>query len=117
MKASDNFTGLVVLYEQRFPLILRSGVGKSTQINAVANYVLGVQYSDEFRFRLIDEQFEEDKLLESQTRDVPYGIKTSIIIYFKITAYHFQWVEGFQCDTSVTYCCTHVHKPALFRIS
>lgn len=60
-----------------------TGAGKSTLINAMANYILGVDYHDEFRFILIC-----DETKESQAHS-----QTSLI-----TAYTFYWQEGFNVE-------------------
>ncbi|XP_044305282.1 uncharacterized protein LOC123033036, partial [Varanus komodoensis] len=45
-----------------------TGAGKSTLINAMVNYVLGVQWGDPFRFELVDET--SGRKAESQTLEV-----------------------------------------------
>ncbi|XP_039592090.1 uncharacterized protein LOC120515283 isoform X2 [Polypterus senegalus] len=46
-----------------------TGSGKSTLINAVVNYILGVQWEDDFRFKLIHEETSRSQA-ESQTSAV-----------------------------------------------
>ncbi|XP_033022265.1 uncharacterized protein LOC117056189 [Lacerta agilis] len=46
-----------------------SGSGKTTLINGMINYILGVQWADEFRFKLIDEVTGRNQT-ESQTSEV-----------------------------------------------
>nr|XP_028606213.1 uncharacterized protein LOC114607296 [Podarcis muralis]XP_028606216.1 uncharacterized protein LOC114607296 [Podarcis muralis] len=46
-----------------------SGSGKTTLINGMINYILGVQWGDEFRFKLIDEVTGRNQV-ESQTSEV-----------------------------------------------
>ena len=48
-------------------LIGASGVGKTTLINALVNYVFGVERSDNFRFKLIEEKLRKSQA-HSQTR-------------------------------------------------
>ena len=57
-----------------------TGAGKSTLINAMVNYVLGVSYNDDFQFILIC-----DETKESQAHS-----QTSVI-----TVYALYWQEGF----------------------
>lgn len=57
-----------------------TGAGKSTLINGMVNFILGVQHKDSFRFKLIC-----DETKESQAHS-----QTSVI-----TAYTFYWQEGF----------------------
>ena len=45
-----------------------TGVGKTTLINRMVNYIFGVNYTDTFRFQLIDEI--ESSETESQTSDI-----------------------------------------------
>lgn len=56
-----------------------TGAGKTTLINGMVNYILGVQWKDNFRYKLI---IEDDKVSQgkSQTKD--------------ITAYTFYPMEG-----------------------
>lgn len=65
--------------EKVFLVVGATGAGKSTLINGIVNYMLGVEWKDDFRFKLITEN---DKLTQadSQTSD--------------ITAYTFHAMEG-----------------------
>lgn len=63
-----------------------TGSGKTTRINAMINYVLGVQWEDPFRFILVDEK--ETSQAFSQTRDV--------------TAYDIHYRNGFRVPFSLT---------------
>ena len=63
----------------------QTGNGKTTLLNAFLNYLLGVKYEDNFRFRLIHRDFGISKAL-SQTRDVNlYYIRPLINNYPVIT--------------------------------
>ena len=53
----------------------QTGSGKTTLLNAFLNYLLGVEYEDNFRFKLIHEDF-GISMAESQTKDVTvYNIR------------------------------------------
>ncbi|XP_075779179.1 uncharacterized protein LOC112543713 isoform X2 [Pelodiscus sinensis] len=64
-----------------------TGSGKTTLINGMINYVLGVQWKDEFRFKLIHETTNRSQA-ESQTSEV--------------TAYEVNHTKGFQVPYSLT---------------
>ncbi|XP_029451129.1 uncharacterized protein LOC115087740 [Rhinatrema bivittatum] len=64
-----------------------TGSGKTTLINGMINYILGVTWEDKFRFKLIDEQTNRSQA-ESQT--------TSVI------AYQLPYQEGFQVPYGLT---------------
>jgi len=69
-----------------------TGAGKSTLINGMVNYILGVEWKDDFRFKLITE---DDKLsqADSQTKD--------------ITAYTFHPMRG----SAIRYTFTIIDTP------
>ena len=52
-----------------FMVVGQTGSGKTTLLNAFLNYLLGVKFEDNFRFKLIHEDF-GISMAESQTRDV-----------------------------------------------
>ena len=71
-----------------------TGAGKTTMINSIANYILGVQWEDEFRFKLVMEAERGTKSqAHSQTR--------------WITAYSFHRMEG----STIPYTLTIVDTP------
>ncbi|XP_078251561.1 uncharacterized protein LOC144591130, partial [Rhinoraja longicauda] len=64
-----------------------TGTGKTTLINGMINYILGVEWGDDFRYKLIQEQTGKSQA-ESQTSS--------------ITAYHLHHQVGFNIDYSLT---------------
>lgn len=64
-----------------------TGAGKSTLINGMINYILGVKWEDSYRFKLVDEG-----QLKSQTES-----QTS-----EVTVYKLNHQEGFEIDCSLT---------------
>ena len=69
-----------------------TGAGKTTLINGMVNYILGVEWKDDFRFKLITEERKESQGY-SQTRD--------------ITAYTFHPMKG----SAVPYTFTVIDTP------
>jgi 50S ribosome-binding GTPase len=64
-----------------------TGSGKTILINAMVNYILGVEWDDPFRFKLIDEKLKASQA-HSQTDAV--------------TAYDIHWMPGMRIDCSLT---------------
>ncbi|XP_054452652.1 uncharacterized protein LOC129089279 [Anoplopoma fimbria] len=64
-----------------------TGVGKSTLINGMINYILGVEWDDSFRFKLVDEG-QATSQAHRQTSEV--------------TVYKIHHQEGFAIDCSLT---------------
>ncbi|XP_056453803.1 uncharacterized protein LOC130388360 [Gadus chalcogrammus] len=64
-----------------------TGSGKSTLINGMINYILGIDWEDSFRFKLIDEDQSKSQA-ESQTSEV--------------TTYKINHQDGFQVPYSLT---------------
>ncbi|XP_074505955.1 uncharacterized protein LOC141776350 [Sebastes fasciatus] len=64
-----------------------TGAGKSTLINGMINYILGVKWEDSFRFKLVDEGQGKSQA-ESQTSEV--------------TVYKINHQDGFEIDCSLT---------------
>lgn len=69
-----------------------TGAGKTTLINGMVNYILGVEWADEFRFKLVVEDSEQTQA-HSQTKE--------------ITAYTFHPMEG----SAVPYTFTIIDTP------
>ncbi|XP_067222592.1 uncharacterized protein [Chanodichthys erythropterus] len=68
-------------------MIGATGSGKTTLINSMINYILGVEWEDDFRFVLIDEGKQKSQA-DSQTSAV--------------TAYQINHMDGFQVPYSLT---------------
>ncbi|XP_051747578.1 uncharacterized protein LOC127511101 [Ctenopharyngodon idella] len=68
-------------------MIGATGAGKTTLINSMINYILGVEWKDDFRFVLIDEGKQKSQA-ESQTSE--------------ITAYQINHMDGFKIPHSLT---------------
>uniref|UniRef100_A0A671SHP6 Septin-type G domain-containing protein n=1 Tax=Sinocyclocheilus anshuiensis TaxID=1608454 RepID=A0A671SHP6_9TELE len=68
-------------------MIGATGAGKTTLINSMINYILGVEWEDDFRFVLIDEGKQKSQA-ESQTS--------------QITAYQINHMDGFRVPYSLT---------------
>ncbi|XP_049454443.1 uncharacterized protein LOC125902267 isoform X1 [Epinephelus fuscoguttatus] len=64
-----------------------TGAGKSTLINGMINYILGVKWEDSYRFKLVDED-QSTSQAHSQTSDV--------------TVYNINHQEGFKIEHSLT---------------
>jgi predicted GTPase len=65
-----------------------TGSGKTTMINAMINYILGVEWEDDFRFMLVDEDVRGGNQAHSQTQGV--------------TAYDLHYQNGFRIPFSLT---------------
>ncbi len=68
-------------------MIGATGAGKTTLINSMINYILGVKWEDDFRFVLIDEGKQKSQT-ESQT--------------LEITAYQINYMDGFHTEYTLT---------------
>ncbi|XP_069071452.1 uncharacterized protein [Pleurodeles waltl] len=77
----------VKVNEKVILMVGESGSGKSTLINAMMNYLLGVEFEDQFRFKLIDEDVKRSQA-QSQTATV--------------TAYEVQSEPGLRISYPVT---------------
>ncbi|XP_043910027.1 uncharacterized protein LOC122787397 [Protopterus annectens] len=80
MKTNRNFQSKTIM------VLGATGAGKSMLINGMINYILGVEWKDDFRFKLIDEGTAKSQT-ESQTSH--------------ITAYEIKHQKGFKVPYSV----------------
>ena len=69
-------------------MVGQTGAGKTTLINGFANYIYGVEWNDNFRLRVIDENESGTSESHSQTKN--------------ITAYTFPHVPGMKIDYTLT---------------
>ena len=65
--AHSNFKFPAVVPHKVLMLVGATGAGKSTLLNGMANYIMGVDWEDEFRFKLITEDTAYDQTV-SQTK-------------------------------------------------
>ena len=65
--ACSNMTRTAVAPHKVLILVGATGAGKSTLINGIANYIMGVDWEDDFRFKLITEDTAHDQT-KSQTK-------------------------------------------------
>ena len=72
--------------EKVFMMVGATGAGKTTLINGMVNHILGVQWKDEFRFKVITEEGKAPQAY-SQTQD--------------ITAYTFYPLKWFSCAVHI----------------
>ena len=77
----------VTVQQKVLMLVGATGAGKTTLINGIANYMMGVEWKDDFRFKLITEKQSSDQT-KSQTK--------------VITAYTFHKEQGFPLPYSLT---------------
>ena len=81
-------------HEERVLILVgATGAGKTTLINGFANYILGVRWEDNFRFKLINEVDNRRSQAQSQTQ--------------RITAYSFHPMEG----SHIPYTLTIIDTP------
>ena len=80
-------------HEKVLMVLGATGAGKSTTINGMVNYILGVEWKDDFRFKLITDETGGKSQAHSQTQG--------------ITAYTFHKMEG----SRVPYALTVIDTP------
>ncbi|KAL5004311.1 hypothetical protein ScPMuIL_017767 [Solemya velum] len=68
-----------IMEEKTIMMIGATGAGKSTLIDGIANYLLGVKWEDNFRFKLINPEDDEQACVQNQTHS-----QTSWITSYKI---------------------------------
>ncbi|KAI9524149.1 hypothetical protein NQZ68_019412 [Dissostichus eleginoides] len=82
-----NFGKEIMTKNRTIMLFGATGSGKSTLINGLINYIVGVEWKDDFRFKLVDEDQSRSQA-ESQTSEV--------------TVYKINHQEGFKIPFSLT---------------
>ena len=93
--------------EKVFMVVGATGAGKTTLINGMVNYILGVQWKDEFRFNCITEETKATQAY-SQTRDITaytfHPMKGSAVPYTftVIDTPGYGATEGVKRDTEIT---------------
>jgi hypothetical protein len=76
---------------------------KTTWINGIANWIYGIQWTDDFRFKIVTEEDES-----GSTNNTQAFSQTDYV-----TSYRFVWQPGFPCDFNVVLIDTpdlaHIH--------
>ena len=83
LKSLTDYSGEKVIL-----MVGQTGAGKTTLINGFANYIYGVEWSDDFRLRVIDKTESGASVSQSQTKN--------------ITAYTFPHVSEMKIDYTLT---------------
>lgn len=93
--------------EKVFMVVGATGAGKTTLINGMVNYILGVDWKDDFRFKVITEETQQSQA-HSQTQDITaytfHPMKGSAIPYTFtiIDTPGFGGTEGLERDKKIT---------------
>lgn len=93
--------------EKVFMVVGATGAGKTTLINGMVNYILGVEWKDDFRFKLITEETQQSQA-HSQTQDITaytfHPMKGSPIpfTFTIIDTPGFGGTEGLERDKKIT---------------
>ena len=74
-----------------------TGSGKSLMINNLINYICGVQYKDNFRFKLI---VDEEEMKERDGGGANYGTASSMTSW--VSGFDIDWMPGFRADFNFT---------------
>ena len=56
--------------EKTIMLVGATGTGKSTLVDGIVNYVLGVNWGDTFRYTLVDLENEEETKVHNQVESI-----------------------------------------------
>mmetsp|Transcript_24645 Transcript_24645/g.32157 ORF Transcript_24645/g.32157 Transcript_24645/m.32157 type:complete len:923 (+) Transcript_24645:201-2969(+) len=75
-----------------------TGAGKSLHVNNMVNYLTGVDFTDDFRFKLI---FDEDEFSERHTGDGEVDTCTGQSMTSWVTVYILHWRKGFRTANTV----------------
>jgi GTPase SAR1 family protein len=81
--------------EKRILLVGGTGSGKTTWLNSVANYLYGVSWTDDFRFKVVGVNDER------RTSETGWHTNQAFSQTQYVTSYKFEWHPGFPCDFSL----------------
>ena len=59
-----------------FMVLSQTGAGKTTLINAIANYLWGVEYKDKYRFKLVKDETSDDTTVSQTINITGYVVKS-----------------------------------------
>ncbi|XP_063417427.1 uncharacterized protein LOC134699954 [Mytilus trossulus] len=77
-------TESVGVAEKTLMIVGATGSGKSTLINAIANYIIGVEWEDNFRFNLVDLEPEEEKRSRNEAQSLTQWV-TCYTLYSSVS--------------------------------
>ena len=70
--------------ERVLMLVGATGAGKTTLINGIANYILGVEWKDDFRFKVISDEGKASQI-HSQAKNITAYTFHSTIVPYRLT--------------------------------